>query len=84
MEQQVEIKGMTCGGCVKTVEKALSQIEGVKAVSVSLSPPQAVIQADSTVSTAQLQAALSKAGNYSVAGEQETNAPKKSGGGCCG
>ena len=84
MEQQVAIKGMTCGGCVKTVEKALSQIEGVKSVSVSLSPPQAVIQADSTVSTAQLQAVLSKAGNYSVAGTQAANEQKKSGGGCCG
>ena len=84
MEQQVAIKGMTCGGCVKTVEKALSQIEGVKAVSVSLSPPQAVIQADSAITTAQLQSELSKAGNYGIAGTQEANEPKKSGGGCCG
>ena len=84
MKQEVAIKGMTCGGCVKTVEKALSQIEGVKAVSVSLSPPQAVIQADSAISTAQLQAVLSKAGNYGIVGTQETNKPKKSGGGCCG
>ncbi|TYB71851.1 heavy-metal-associated domain-containing protein [Bizionia saleffrena] len=84
MEQQVAIKGMSCGGCVKTVEKALSQIVGIKAVSVSLSPPKAVIQADSAINMAQLQAVLSKAGNYGVAGEQETNAPKKSGGGCCG
>ncbi len=84
MKQQVAIKGMTCGGCVKTVEKALGQIEGVRAVSVNLTPPQAVIQADSTISTAQLQAVLSKAGNYGVAGTQEANEPKKSGGGCCG
>ncbi|MGV8813536.1 MAG: heavy-metal-associated domain-containing protein [Gelidibacter sp.] len=84
MKQEVVIKGMTCGGCVKTVEEALSQIEGVKAVSVSLSPPQAVIHADSAISTAQLQAVLSKAGNYGIVGTQETNEPKKSGGGCCG
>ncbi len=84
MKQQVAIKGMTCGGCVKTVEKALGQIEGVKTVSVSLAPPQAVIRADSAISTAQLQAVLSKAGNYAVAGTQEADRPKKSGGGCCG
>ncbi|SRX55089.1 heavy-metal-associated domain-containing protein [Aequorivita sp. CIP111184] len=84
MKQQVAIKGMTCGGCAKTVEKALSQIEGVKAVSVSLSPPQAVIQADSAISMAQLQAVLSKAGNYSIEGTQAANEQKKSGGGCCG
>jgi copper chaperone CopZ len=84
MTQQIAIKGMTCGGCVKTVEKALGQMEGVKSVSVNLSPPQAIIQADGTISTAQLQAVLSKAGNYGVAGIQETNEPKKSGGGCCG
>ena len=84
MKQQIAIKGMTCGGCVKTVEKALSQIEGVKSVSVNLTPPHATIHADSTISPAQLQAALSKAGNYGVAGEQDTSAPKKSSGGCCG
>ncbi|MDG2432395.1 heavy metal-associated domain-containing protein [Flavobacterium sp.] len=84
MKQQVAIKGMTCSGCVKTVEKALSGIEGIKEVSVSLSPPQAVIQADSAISTAQVQAALSKAGNYDVVGDQEVNEPKKSGDCCCG
>tara|TARA_R110000868_G_scaffold83058_4_gene234689 strand:+ start:8068 stop:8322 length:255 start_codon:yes stop_codon:yes gene_type:complete len=84
MKQQVAIKGMTCGGCAKTVEKALGQIEGVKSVSVNLTPPQAVIQADNAISTEQLQAVLSKAGNYGVAGTQETDEPKKSGGCCCG
>tara|TARA_R110002111_G_scaffold253242_1_gene318408 strand:+ start:284 stop:538 length:255 start_codon:yes stop_codon:yes gene_type:complete len=84
MKQQVAIKGMTCGGCTQTVEKALKQIDGVKTATVSLAPPQAVIQTDHLISNAQLQSALTKAGNYRVAGNVADNEPKKSGGSCCG
>lgn len=84
MKQEIAINGMTCGGCVKNVEKAISQIEGVKTVSVSLNPPQAVIEADSNISKEQLQGVLSKAGHYSVAGTKEAEEPKKPGSSCCG
>tara|TARA_R110002126_G_scaffold222061_2_gene367230 strand:+ start:531 stop:815 length:285 start_codon:yes stop_codon:yes gene_type:complete len=84
MKQQVAIKGMSCGGCTQTVEKALKQIEGVKMVTVSLAPPQAVIQTDHVISNAQLQSALAKVGNYRVAGNVTDNESKKSGGSCCG
>ena len=46
MKQQIEITGMTCGGCVKNVKEGLKQIEGVQTVEVSLNPPQAVIEAN--------------------------------------
>ncbi|WP_445955787.1 heavy-metal-associated domain-containing protein [Yeosuana sp.] len=84
MKQQVAIKGMSCGGCTQTVEKALKQVAGVKTVTVSLVPPQAVIQTDQVIGNAQLQSALSKVGNYRVAGNVADNEPKKSGGSCCG
>ena len=83
MEQKMKIEGMTCDGCRKNVENALLGIGGVKAATVSLVPPQAVIQTDHVIGKAQLQSALSKAGNYKVAGNVVDNEPKKSGGSCC-
>ena len=80
MQQQVAVKGMTCGGCTQTVEKALKQVAGVKTATVSLVPPQADIQTDHEISNAQLQSALAKVGNYRVAGNVTDNEPKKSGG----
>ena len=32
----IQVKGMTCGGCVRTVERILSKVEGVEAVRVDL------------------------------------------------
>ena len=43
VEVTLAIEGMTCGGCVVTVERALGEVEGVKDVAVSLEPPQAVV-----------------------------------------
>lgn len=83
MNQIVLIKGMTCGGCVKSVEKALSTIEGVQEVSVTLNPPQADLHAAQTVTDQQINKALSAAGDYRVA-STEDNEPKKSAGSCCG
>ncbi len=85
MNQLVEIKGMTCGGCVKNVEKALQTIDGVESVNVTLHPPQANIETHHTISNEQLKEVLSKAGSYSIAGSSEgDSAPKKSGGCGCG
>lgn len=84
MNQLVEINGMTCGGCVKNVEKALQTIDGVEIATVSLKPPHAILQTDHTISDEQLKSVLSEAGNYSLAGKSEdNNPPKKSGGSCC-
>ncbi len=84
MKQQIEIKGMSCGGCVQNVEKALRQVDGVNTVNVSLTPPQAVIDTDYTINTEHLQQALAKAGGYSIAGKEVDKNTKKSGGSCCG
>lgn len=83
MKQQIEITGMTCGGCVKNVKEALEQIEGVQTVEVSLNPPQAVIEANESISSTQLNQALAKAGGYNIAGEEGDKKRKKSGGSCC-
>jgi copper chaperone len=82
MEQIVEISGMSCGGCVKSVEKALQTIDGVETAKVTLNPPQANLQTDQKISDDQMNIVLSAAGKYSVAKSDE-NEPKKSGGSCC-
>jgi len=40
----LKIEGMTCSLCVPAVKKALSRIEGVKAVQVSLEKKEAVVE----------------------------------------
>ena len=42
----IDIKGMTCGGCVGSVNLALKAIKGVVSVKVTLKPGRAVIQFD--------------------------------------
>lgn len=42
----LEIKGMTCDGCVSMVENSVKKIEGVTAINVDLEKGLAVIQYD--------------------------------------
>ena len=48
--QQVtlQIKGMTCAGCIATVQKSLTDISGVVNAKVTLDPPRAVVTYDTT------------------------------------
>lgn len=41
------VRGMTCGGCVRTVEKKLSNTPGVSKVTVDLEAARATIEYDS-------------------------------------
>ena len=84
MKQTFKVNGMSCGSCKQTVEKSLQGVAGVTSVQVSLNPPEAIIEKVDSVTLDQLNAALSKAGNYSI-GEAEPSSPQKSkGGSCCG
>ena len=57
------VKGMTCGGCVNSVTKALKGVEGVHDVEVSLEKHQATVTFDEAkVSTDQLKEAVEDAG----------------------
>lgn len=61
--QTFAISGMTCGGCVKSVQNALAQIEGVNSVHVSLEQHNAVIEFDeSKTNTQALAEAIEDAG----------------------
>lgn len=84
MKQTFKINGMSCGSCKQTVEKSLQGVAGVTSAQVTLNPPQAIIEKADTVTLAQLNAALSKAGNYSIGEEESSPAKKSKGGSCCG
>lgn len=45
------IEGMKCGGCVKSVKKALDSLKGVKTAEVSLEKKNAEITFDETILT---------------------------------
>ena len=58
----INIKGMHCQGCVKTVSNALSNIKGVKAVIVSLENKNAVISFEGEIKKEDLISAVNELG----------------------
>lgn len=59
----LNIKGMTCGGCVKSVSIVLQQIAGVSSVDVSLEQNRANITYDpAQAKPAQFKSAIEDAG----------------------
>ena len=79
----LKITGMTCGGCVSSVTKALKAVAGVSDAKVSLQAGEAAVQFDERMtSSEQLRAAVKQAG-YGV--DITLAAPaQKAKGGCCG
>ena len=45
----LSITGMTCGGCVSSVQKVLTALPGVQSAEVTLSPGQARVTFDPSV-----------------------------------
>lgn len=43
---QLKVTGMTCNGCVRGVEKALSRVEGVASAKVELAAASAEVEFD--------------------------------------
>ncbi len=65
MNQQIKLKitGMSCAGCVATVEKALKKVPGVTDAKVDLKSGQASVDYDPAKTSDQdLKAAVIKAG----------------------
>ncbi len=58
MKYQLQIEGMMCGHCVSRVTKALSGVDGVTEVNVSLEENNATVTADSSVSAETLKNAV--------------------------
>jgi len=71
----LKVTGMTCESCARGVQSALTKVAGVNAAQVSLDQGQAVVSYDAKkVNTAQLVAAVAKAGTFKAA---ETTLPAK-------
>ena len=59
----LQVGGMTCGGCARSVARVLQKTNGVASAEVSLDRGEAKVAFDPRhVSVAQLKAALEKAG----------------------
>lgn len=70
MKKKILVEGMSCGHCVNHVKEALSELNGVTSVDVSLEAKTAVIQSSIDVKNEDIKSAIDDAG-YEVAGIQE-------------
>lgn len=61
---------MTCGSCVAKVKSELLKLGDILSADIQLKSPQATIEMNKHISTAILQQAISKAGNYQISEEQ--------------
>lgn len=62
-QETINIEGMNCNGCVRSVTNALKQVAGVTNVEVSLSEKRAVVSFDEIeVPFADLRTAVEEAG----------------------
>jgi len=62
-KKRYELGGLTCGGCVNTVNKALLEISDV---TVHLNPPTADLMMNKPVTLEVLQAQLKKVGQFTI------------------
>lgn len=69
MKHTYNITGMTCGNCKASVEKALQTIPSIESVDVDLETSEVTITTSKTISTSQLQNALSS--KYSISEQNE-------------
>ena len=66
MKKNYKLQGMSCGGCVNNVKRALLQLPEVKEAEVQLHPQRAVLTMSKAVDVEELQAQLNKAGHYTI------------------
>jgi len=63
VKHEFTVAGMHCGGCVKSVTRAVSQLPGVQTVEVSLEKNAATVEYDGTaIKPAAIVAAIEAAG----------------------
>tara|TARA_Y100000310_G_scaffold342852_1_gene447877 strand:- start:2546 stop:2758 length:213 start_codon:yes stop_codon:yes gene_type:complete len=59
---KITIEGMHCASCGGNVEKALSKIEGVKEVRVSVMTNKGIVEMEDSVSLDEIKEVISKVG----------------------
>jgi Cu2+-exporting ATPase len=64
MKREFKVEGMSCGHCRSHVERALGSVAGVTSATVTLTPPEAVVEFSGPVETmvAGLKKAVADAG----------------------
>lgn len=62
MQTTLTVQGMTCGGCAKSVERALGELSGVSSVAVDWQAGQVVVAHDEAVSQADIVSVIEDAG----------------------
>lgn len=67
-QQTYSISGMHCGACVKRLESVLAPL--ADRVTVTLKPPQAVLEGTKPIPFEQVKQAVESAGNYTASEEQ--------------
>jgi copper chaperone len=76
--ERLMVTGMTCGGCISKVSRALTAVSGVDHVKVSLAAGNATVSFNEQLTSVdQLKSAVKNAG-YAVDGTVQSKA------GCCG
>jgi len=73
MSTSYKINGMTCDGCVSSVQKKLDAESRVKKASIQLEEPQAVIEFDTVIPIDELKQIVATAGNYSIESIKDEN-----------
>ena len=64
----IKVSGMTCGHCEKSVKSAISELDGVTEVIVSLSSGNVQVTFDdSKISESQIKSAVNETGVYKAA-----------------
>tara|TARA_R110001592_G_scaffold64751_5_gene198891 strand:+ start:2118 stop:2342 length:225 start_codon:yes stop_codon:yes gene_type:complete len=66
MKKKYELQGMSCGGCVSNVKRALLQVPDVTKAEVHLIPQGAIITMNKSIAVDELQTQLKKAGHYTI------------------
>lgn len=59
---RIKIEGMTCGHCVRAVTSALSQLDGITNVRVSLEDKEAVFDSQGMVDMEKIKEAVEREG----------------------
>ena len=75
MKHSYNVTGMTCESCKASVEKSLSNLEGVKNVDVDLENAEAKITMEKHISVDKLQKALAE--KYQISEKKEEEVPTK-------
>ena len=68
---KLTISGMHCGSCAGNIERSVGKVSGVKSVSVRMMTNTGVVECEDSVSDADLEKAVARAGYKVLKAEKE-------------